>query len=78
MIAANDNFQFVDKDRILSLNKGSYVVGRSNKRAIQIDPRVKDVSRSYLITEVCDGNVIHLTDTSTAASYILLQYLQRA
>ena len=78
LISANNIFQFVDKDRILSLKKGSYVVGRSNKSAIQIDPTVKDVSRSHLTIEVSDKNVLFLTDTSTAGSYIPLEYLNRA
>jgi hypothetical protein len=60
------------------LKKGSYVVGRSNKSAIQIDPTIKDVSRSHLIIEVNDANLLFLTDTSTAGSYIPLEYLNRA
>jgi hypothetical protein len=74
LIAMDSDFQFIDNDKVVTLNNGSYVIGRSAKSAIQVDSTKKDVSRSHLLIHISNGNKLQLTDLSTAGSFIPSKY----
>jgi hypothetical protein len=70
LVSKDNRIQFIDKNRVVTLNKGRNIIGRSNTSTIQITSSRKDVSRSHLVVQVCDANVLQLTDLSTSGSFI--------
>jgi hypothetical protein len=70
-LASRDNhIQYIDNERVVTLNMGRNIIGRSNNSTVQIKSTQKDVSRSHLVVQVCDANILQLTDLSTAGSFI--------
>ena len=72
-LASKDNhIQYIDNERVVTLNMGRNIIGRSNNITVQIKSTQKDVSRSHLAVQVCDSNIFQLTDLSTSGSFIPL------
>ncbi|MGY8814465.1 MAG: FHA domain-containing protein [Gammaproteobacteria bacterium] len=70
-IASKDNhIQYIDNERVVNLNMGRNIIGRSNNSTVQIKSTQKDVSRSHLAIQVCDSNILQLTDLSSAGSFV--------
>jgi hypothetical protein len=48
-LASKDNhIQYIDNERLVTLNMGRNIIGRSNNSTVQIKSTQKDVSRSHL------------------------------
>ena len=75
LLVTDDNVQFIDHSGVTILEKGSHIIGRSNKSTVQIDATQKYVSRTHLSVFINDDHTIQLTDLSTSGTFIHAEYL---
>ncbi len=68
--------KFIDQDqRSYDLKVGRNTIGRDASNDIMIDPKLRDVSRTHLVIELDNDNIIYMTDFSSHGTSLPSKYL---